>query len=240
MSSHMPDSNARETILENIRRALHRESSTAVSPAALSSEVLAQNSLERSGNGDQNRAELIQRFSAELTRVGGRFQRCNGEDVAFDYIEHVAKSHNAKLVVSWDVPIFTGIDLRAQLQKNGIAFEKATANMDLISKAAEADIGISGVDYALADTGTLVLFASQSQPRSISLLPPVHIAILKPEQVLPGLSELFPLLGDEQSGQRNLSSAITFITGPSRTADIELKLVVGVHGPQELHVLLLD
>ena len=236
----MPDSNARETILENIKRALHRDSSAVVSPPALSSDLLAQNSSERSGNGDQPLPELIQRFSAELTRTGGRFQRCAGEGVAFDYIEQVAKTRNARLVVGWDIPIFNSIDLRAQLAKNGIAFEKASADMDLISRAAEADIGISGVDYALADTGTLVLFASGPQPRSISLLPPVHLAILKPKQILPGLSELFPLLGYEQSGQRKLSSAITFITGPSRTADIELKLVVGVHGPQELHVLLLD
>jgi len=84
------------------------------------------------------------------------------------------------------------------------------------------------------------LFAAGPQPRSISLLPPVHVAILRSQQILPGLSELFPLLGREQNGNRKLSSAITFITGPSRTADIELKLVVGVHGPQELHVLLVD
>jgi len=236
----MPDSNARETILENIRRALQRDSSAAASPTALSSDVLAQNSLEKNSNGYQHRPELIERFSTEVTRIGGRFQHCAGEGAAFDYIQEVAKSHQAKLVISWDVPIFTGIDLRVQLAKNGIAFEKATADMDLISKAAEADIGISGVDYALADTGTLVLFASVPQPRSVSLLPPVHLAIVKSKQILPGLSELFPLLGYEQGEQRELSSAITFITGPSRTADIELKLVVGVHGPQELHVLLFD
>ncbi|HKA19894.1 MAG TPA: lactate utilization protein [Blastocatellia bacterium] len=236
----MPDTNARETILENIRRALHRDSSVAVSTPALSSDLLASSSLERSSNGEQPRSETIQRFSDELTRIGGRFQRCAGEDAAFDYIEQIAISRNAKLVLSWDVPLFTEIDLRSQLANKGITFEKATPDMDLISKAAEADIGISGVDYALADTGTLVLFAARPQPRSISLLPPVHLAILKPHQILPGLNELFPLLGYEQSGQRKLSSAITFITGPSRTADIELKLVVGVHGPQELHVLLLD
>jgi len=236
----MPDSNARETILESIRRALEPDSSAGVSRPALSSDALAQNSLERNSNGDQHLPELIERFSTELTRIGGRFQRCAGEGAALDYIDQVAKRHNAKLVVSWDVPIFTVIDPRAQLAKNGIAFERATADMDLISKAAEADIGISGVDYALADTGTLVLFASGPQPRSISLLPPVHLAILKPNQILPGLSDLFPILGYEQGGHRKLSSAITFITGPSRTADIELKLVVGVHGPQELHVLLFD
>ncbi len=64
---------------------------------------------------------------------------------------------------------------------------------------------------------------------------------MKPEQLLPGLSDLFPLLRVEAEAEGgDLSSAITFITGPSRTADIELTLVVGVHGPQQLHVVLLD
>jgi len=236
----MPDSNARETILDNIRRALHRDRSTPVSRSASSSDESASNIAETITNGDQPRAELIQRFSAELTRIGGYFQHCAGEDIAFEYIAQIATSRNAKLVLSWDVPLFKEIDLGGQLANKGIAFEKAAPGIDLISKAAEADIGISGVDYALADTGTLVLFAAGPQPRSISLLPPVHVAILKSQQILPGLSELFPLLGREQNGNRKLSSAITFITGPSRTADIELKLVVGVHGPQELHVLLVD
>jgi L-lactate dehydrogenase complex protein LldG len=109
----------------------------------------------------------------------------------------------------------------------------------VIQEAAGADIGVSGVDYALADTGTLVLVARNGQPRSVSLLPPVHIAVVRPEQVLSGLSDLFPILRSEAAGG-DLSSAITFITGPSRTADIELTLVVGVHGPQQLHVVLLE
>jgi L-lactate dehydrogenase complex protein LldG len=236
----MPDSNAKEAILESIKQALHRDSTTPVSHAALSPDPLTSAPSELTSNRDQRRAELIERFAGELTRVGARFRRCADEDAAFDYIEQIATSRKTKLVLSWDVPLLTGIDVRARLAEKGIAFEKAVGGMDLISKADGADIGISGVDYALADTGTLVLFAARHQPRSISLLPPVHVAIVNSSQILPGLSDLFPLIGREQNGQRILSSAITFITGPSRTADIELKLVVGVHGPQELHVLLLD
>jgi L-lactate dehydrogenase complex protein LldG len=112
-----------------------------------------------------------------------------------------------------------------------------SGNEDFIRRAIGADLGISGVDYAVADTGSLVLVTAPGRARSISLLAPIHIAIVKPNQLLASLNELFPVLRRQS---RELPSAITFITGPSRTADIEMTLVVGVHGPQQLHVVLLD
>ena len=112
---------------------------------------------------------------------------------------------------------------------------------EFVTNAAAAGIGVSGIDYALADTGTLVLLTGRGRARSISLLPAVHIALIRPEQIISGLDDLFSLLREERGlASGALSSAITFITGPSRTADIELTLVVGVHGPQELHAVLLS
>ena len=100
--------------------------------------------------------------------------------------------------------------------------------------AASAAAGITEADYGLADTGSLVVFASATEARLLSLLPPAHIAVLRKERLLAGLDELFlkhpaPLAD---------SSSLVLITGPSRTADIELILVRGVHGPGELHVVL--
>jgi L-lactate dehydrogenase complex protein LldG len=100
-----------------------------------------------------------------------------------------------------------------------------------------AEIGISGVDYLVAETGTVVLHSGPDQPRSLSLLPPVHIAIAERKQLVPDLFDLFPS-SNEQA--RTLPSCITFITGPSKTGDIELRLVTGVHGPGEIHVILID
>ncbi|HYV03597.1 MAG TPA: lactate utilization protein, partial [Blastocatellia bacterium] len=129
----------------------------------------------------------------------------------------------------------------ARLGTAGVDFfpENAYALPADFQVATVADIGITSVDYALAETGTLVLRSGAGRARSVSLLPPVHIALLKPDQIVPGLDQLFPMLARDQLVGR-LDSALTFITGPSRTADIELTLVVGVHGPQELHVILLD
>jgi L-lactate utilization protein LutC len=94
-------------------------------------------------------------------------------------------------------------------------------------------VGITSADYALADTGTLVLLSSPEEARMISLLPPVHIAIVPQERVLTGLDELLTILPDPAAQ----SSSMVLITGPSRTADIEQILVRGVHGPGEIHVV---
>jgi L-lactate dehydrogenase complex protein LldG len=93
--------------------------------------------------------------------------------------------------------------------------------------------GVSEASYGLADTGSVVLAASATEPRARSLLPPVHVSLLREDRVLPGLRELFEALGGE------LPSALAIVTGPSRSADIEQQLVVGVHGPGEVHVVLL-
>jgi L-lactate dehydrogenase complex protein LldG len=92
--------------------------------------------------------------------------------------------------------------------------------------------GISRAIYGLADTGSIVLSASPEEPRARSLLPPVHVSLLDEDCILPGLAELFEAVGDD------LPSALAIVTGPSRSGDIEQTLVVGVHGPGEVHVVL--
>jgi L-lactate dehydrogenase complex protein LldG len=92
--------------------------------------------------------------------------------------------------------------------------------------------GVSQALYGLADTGSVVLVASPEEPRARSLLPAVHVSLLAEDRILPGLAELFEAIGGE------LPSALAIVTGPSRSADIEQKLVVGVHGPGEVHVVL--
>ena len=104
---------------------------------------------------------------------------------------------------------------------------------------AKADIGITGADFAVADTGTLVLLSAPEKPRLASLLPPVHIAILKKENIVPDLHSLFSKLGKNYGNYDELCSCVSFITGPSRTADIELSLTLGVHGPGKAIVLIL-
>ena len=92
---------------------------------------------------------------------------------------------------------------------------------------------ISEAIYGLADTGSVVLAASPDEPRARSLLPEVHVSLLREDRILAGLDELFAAVGDD------LPSALAIVTGPSLSGDIEQKLAVGVHGPGEVHVVLL-
>ncbi len=95
------------------------------------------------------------------------------------------------------------------------------------------DVGLSTVQAAIAETGTLVLDSTRERHRLVSLVPPVHIAIVRASQIYRTLGEVLTFIRKE----KEISPAVTFITGPSRTADIELTLAIGVHGPQELYVI---
>lgn len=240
----MTAKSARDEILGDINRALHREEKSRLagevrSPSAWGQ--LDQLVSEIKRNCERRRAELVQQFESELTRIGGRYYAAANAESAWQYIEQIASDRRARRIVAWKTQVIGDIGLRQKMEAKGVEFLTETPDREFIALAAGADIGVSGVDYALADTGTLVLLARKGQARSISLLPPVHIAVMRREQILSALSDLFPLVrGEAEAEGRDLSSAITFVTGPSRTADIELTLVVGVHGPQELHALLLD
>jgi L-lactate dehydrogenase complex protein LldG len=96
------------------------------------------------------------------------------------------------------------------------------------------DIGISGAQAGIAETGTLLLDSSRERHRLVSLVPPVHIAILDASQIVTTLGEALSLMRQDEA----VSPIVTLVTGPSRTADIELTVAIGVHGPQELFVII--
>jgi iron-sulfur cluster protein len=106
----------------------------------------------------------------------------------------------------------------------------------------EADIGISGANLAVAESGTLAIISNEGNARLVTSLPPVHIALITSEKFVQSLEQAITLIKalTVASSGLKLTSYISFITGPSRTTDIEKELVVGVHGPQELHIIILD
>ena len=96
------------------------------------------------------------------------------------------------------------------------------------------DVGITTAQAGIAETGTLVLDSANERHRLISLVPPVHIAIIDSASIFQTLGEALAFIHHDG----DISPAVTFITGPSRTADIELTLAIGVHGPQELFIII--
>ena len=97
-----------------------------------------------------------------------------------------------------------------------------------------ADAGLTSAQIAIAESGTLVLIGNQERHRLVSLVPPIHICLLRRKNIVGTMSEALTQI---QSTPK-LSPLVTFVTGPSRTADIELQLVLGVHGPRELRLIL--
>jgi L-lactate dehydrogenase complex protein LldG len=153
-----------------------------------------------------------------------------GEAVATkDPLSYVAAVIAGKTAVASNAPFLAecGITVLPGV-RSGI-----TDREELRALCATVDVGITSADYALADTGTLVLLASPREARMISLLPPAHIAVVPRARILTGLDELFSLLPTPADA----ASSMVLITGPSRTADIEQILVRGVHGPGMLSVV---
>jgi L-lactate dehydrogenase complex protein LldG len=128
-----------------------------------------------------------------------------------------------KAILSWDpdkLPYGAGEALRG---------EKTWFGRDPREDQAKAEIGLTGCEAALAETGSLAVVSGPGRPRSASLLPMTHVALIREADILQGMGEFF-----ERYRQSALLPYLVFITGPSRTADIELSLTLGVHGPGKL------
>jgi L-lactate dehydrogenase complex protein LldG len=199
------------------------------------------------------RAALVARLQDELRAVGGQVVRVASVAEATAYVTQLAREYEATLVVRWEDALLELLEVDAALQAQGVdvsmasppledAAALANQRQNLRELLARADIGLSGADYAIAETGTLALSALPGQMRGVSLLPPVHVAVVRPSQIVASMADCLAMLQDEgrEDLQERLTSCVSFITGPSRTGDIELSLTVGVHGPGELHLVILD
>lgn len=170
------------------------------------------------------RAEAV---SAVVDRVPTR-QKALATIVALLRDEGVANQPGSYAV--WAAgPFLDGLD-RAALQAEvpGLRFDLSRP------LAAEARVGITEVDFAVADTGTLAVAADDVAQRLASTLPSLHIALVATSRLVPDLAALFQRLGPARSRY------LALVTGPSRTADIERVLTIGVHGPSRLVVIFVD
>jgi L-lactate dehydrogenase complex protein LldG len=176
--------------------------------------------------------DLAERFTASLTAAAGEVHRTASLEEALDCLGSLLAELPAKHVVVNDEPPLTGSDLAGRWPQ--IHWRNAgSPGRDWRAVCAAADAGVTGVDAALAETGTIVVSSGPGHSRLVSLLPPVHIALVPLSSLTP---DLFTWLATRSAPP----ASITLISGPSKTADIEQVMAIGVHGPKRLVVILYE
>lgn len=185
--------------------------------------------------------DLCQSLAAEIEAVGGFPQLVPDLATARDALTRLLDQYSVKSALCWRHKVLDNLGLPNLLSQRGIVRQDydALAPLDSAERRARilaAEMGISSVDYAIAETGTLVVCSEPGQERMASLLAPVHVAIVTRAQIVPDLFDVFDKLS--AAGSENLPSNVAFITGPSKTGDIELQLTTGVHGPGKWHVII--
>jgi L-lactate dehydrogenase complex protein LldG len=192
--------------------------------------------------------ESLERFGREFERVGGVLHRVAEAREVPETIVAIARERGMQRAVAWHADAL-GLDVTTALTARGLQATAAPeAEVTALERqrrrvvAAAADLGVTGADLAVAETGTLVVVSGTGRPRSTSLLPPCHVAVFDRDAVLESLEQAGLALeawhADPSPAWRGAS--INFITGPSRTADIELTLTRGVHGPKEVHAIFVE
>lgn len=207
-------SNARQVILDRIERALRtaRIPSVAATPIPVPS-------------ARPDAQGLLDRFLLEARAVGvDAFVEASAADVR----RRLADVIGGRRVLSWS-PEHLPYDA-------GAVVAGACTGSAPLRQQAEADVGVTGCHAAIAETGSLALLSGPGSSRTVSLLPPLHVALVRPRDLCLSMGDFF----ESNAAQIAQASSCTFVTGPSRTADIELSLTIGVHGPGRVVVILGD
>lgn len=181
----------------------------------------------------EDQVSRVSMFRECLEAVGGHSFVAREEDEAAAILKNIIgrlpATQRRRLAVS-NAPVIARLVRELNIEDREIAV--TPDGNDLF----DFDVGITSVQIGIAETGTLVLESDSERHRLISLVPPVHIAIVEARNIVQTLGDALNYV--QREGARAMSRAITFITGPSRTADIELTLAIGVHGPKELYVII--
>ena len=234
--------------LASVRRALGREAG-APQPGyhrlAQGVDCLEEQEREVRDRVRANRNVLLDKLAEVAQLRGWQVRRAPDPEEAMDYVRSLANSLGVSRVVRSGQEVFETVPLDATLTGMGItvtevAHGESRSRESLREQIAMSGMGITGADYAIAETGSAVIVPRKGLGRLVSLVPPVHVALVRPEEVIESLDDLFLLRRLEYvRNGGDMGPYLNFITGPSRTADIEQTIVVGVHGPKEVHMVLL-
>jgi len=183
-----------------------------------------------------------ERFRAALEALAGAVYDARSIDDAADVIAGLATRLGTTSLLAWSDEAIGVEGLGAALAARGISTvvadlpQRGPERAAKLAELAALPLGLTGADAGLADTGSLIVATGPGRPRMASLLVPIHVAVLPVDRLVDSISGLLATRGDLIAAGSNLVA----ITGPSRTADIEHTLSRGVHGPGEVHVILLE
>jgi L-lactate dehydrogenase complex protein LldG len=203
-------------VIENIRRSLGRTAQSSFSP--------------RPAIYEPRQPETIdaETFLNEVKKLSGVTQKLIPSDIdpALRTLITEQKIHKATV---WATPYLRQLGVTEILNSLGVELISPNASKH---DMALCDLGITEADFLLPETGTLVLKSSAEKPRAVSLLPRIHLAIVRPETLRADMHQVF--------AEAKNHHYLVFVTGPSRTADIELTVTLGVHGPKNLFVWMIE
>lgn len=176
--------------------------------------------------------DLVDRFFETAEQIAAETHTAPVDDVIAEIVER----YEIDNYMSWDVDRIDGLD-RLPDGLRRIATETPRGVEGRVEHNAgymDCQLGITGAEAAFAETGTIVVRSGPGQPRMASLVPLVHIAVLRRDRIFRSASHW----AADPSARMSVGSNVVFITGPSKTADIESIVTLGVHGPKHLHILL--
>ena len=189
---------------------------------------------------------LVDSFVRALEAVSGKARPVRSESEALSLLAELLRQRTIERAVVVQSGLLEDINVVPTMSDLGIEtkmdadWQQQNDKSTLRLWLSEADASVSGVEYAIAETGTLVVSAREGQPRAATLLPPVHIALIGESQIVDSLEMLIPTLRQNFAGDNGTweTSMLTLVSGPSRSADIEQTLSLGVHGPVEVIVII--
>lgn len=179
-------------------------------------------------------------LESELRALSATFKKVPEKSSFRKELSAILQEHAARMAIVWDHPLLEELDVKGILREKGIHIVGAANPQGFFGESGEADVGITAVEAIVLESGSIVVKTGPGMPRSASLLPPVHIAITRSSQRLKKIQDLVSLFRMWLKKEGRMPSAVHIISGPSRTADIELTLVLGAHGPRALYILALE
>jgi len=184
-------------------------------------------------------AVQVEEFFAALRSYHSEPHLASDARTTVENLKEIVEGADAKSVVAAGLPTAAKLLVESALKGVKHSFVEELSPSEAVPVISRADVGITWIQFAAAKSGALVEVAYDDAVKLSSCLPRIHIALISSRSLLPDLDAAFARIGGilKESGRKPV---VSIISGPSKTADIELRLVYGVHGPHALHVLMLD